>query len=934
MISHTLCILNILLVIASPSRRDPHNHSVIKGAVDKNQYDHYVLKNAIPVLIVRNPLFKNSLCGLSVRTGFYDDPLEITGLAHFLEHMIFMGSKKYPSENEFRNFVNMHNGRCNAGTNSEHTTYLFEIDSAHFKKALDIFAYFFISPLFNRNSVNREINAVHSEYLNTMNAPVWREHAMLCELARPGEHMSRFGCGNDKTLKKDEVLEAVKEFWNTKYSSDVMTLVVCGNASLEELKRMLEVFEGIPNKHLFESKIRRFLPEIKNVTPEIFKEENVGKITHYNTQDDKMELTIFNSLPSLRYAFRTNPLRYLEELLKQKDDGSLIARLKEWNLASSLTVSTEYMENSTNFSIKIALTPNGFESYESVISIVHEYLLGLEANKCDYERQKKLSHTDFNYMQKKTLMEMVFNLATAMHFYPIENIMNFEYIYDHYDANLINRCISSIADAKKWIVLLTDPRKDATYEEKESYYGIHYGIHGEYKGYSGDKPHRASEKTRCSDDFLENIKVIKAPNRYLKRHEYPNGEVNLVFDSDFNMPKVYIYMVFSSLRVKQNPVVYELYFDTLIAMFLQKYARKVRNAHVNLAVESHPEGILIKINGFSQKITEITELFIKSISEWTMLSADMTDELRVPQIKFDLVKKETMNFYIDLTAQSPFRNLERTYGYAAASLMSLEETINQIKIMKVDLIRFKRYFFCKILAVGNIEFNKLENLFETISKEYLKDKKPVAHVPFSVEQSERIRVPTSDLFNTAVGVYYFININRGKVSYGDHEKTDDSTVTSHDPYDFNTAVGRLIWQIGKDKFFNELRTKEQIGYVVINKIHSFLTAQYLSFTVQSEQTIEFLEQRIQSFIEGLKTEIQQISAKTFEVHRKSVIGFYTLPESSLEKFSDMIFDQWRRGKIDLNYEKKMINLVKRLTVEDLLDSDIWKMYGVAYSSQE
>ena len=66
-------------------------------------------------------------CSLAVNVGSYNDPPERPGLAHFLEHMIFMGSKKYPQEDSYSNHVSAFGGYCNAYTELEWTNYQFQI---------------------------------------------------------------------------------------------------------------------------------------------------------------------------------------------------------------------------------------------------------------------------------------------------------------------------------------------------------------------------------------------------------------------------------------------------------------------------------------------------------------------------------------------------------------------------------------------------------------------------------------------------------------------------------------------------------------------------------------------------------------------------------------------------------------------------------------
>lgn len=69
--------------------------------------------------------------------GHMSDPSDLPGLAHFCEHMLFLGTEKYPSENEYSKFLSEHGGNCNACTYSDHTNYYFDVVPEHLGGALD-----------------------------------------------------------------------------------------------------------------------------------------------------------------------------------------------------------------------------------------------------------------------------------------------------------------------------------------------------------------------------------------------------------------------------------------------------------------------------------------------------------------------------------------------------------------------------------------------------------------------------------------------------------------------------------------------------------------------------------------------------------------------------------------------------------------------------
>ncbi len=111
------------------------------------------LNNGMEAYLISDPLAPTSSAALSVRKGYWDDPDDIPGMAHFVEHMLFLGTEKYPKEGEFHTFVQENHGLTNAFTSNDHTCYGFNIAHAAFTEGLDRFAHFFIHPLFHPSGV-------------------------------------------------------------------------------------------------------------------------------------------------------------------------------------------------------------------------------------------------------------------------------------------------------------------------------------------------------------------------------------------------------------------------------------------------------------------------------------------------------------------------------------------------------------------------------------------------------------------------------------------------------------------------------------------------------------------------------------------------------------------------------------------------------------
>ncbi|XP_037830191.1 uncharacterized protein LOC108250967 isoform X2 [Kryptolebias marmoratus] len=146
--------------------------------------------------------------------------------------VVFMGSQKYPAENGFDAFLKKHGGSDNASTDCERTIFQFDVQRKYFREALDRWAQFFICPLMIEDAVDREVEAVDSEYQLARPSDSHRKEMLFGNLAKPGHPMSKFFWGNAQTLKHEpkekqiNTYRRLRDFWRRYYSAHYMTLTV------------------------------------------------------------------------------------------------------------------------------------------------------------------------------------------------------------------------------------------------------------------------------------------------------------------------------------------------------------------------------------------------------------------------------------------------------------------------------------------------------------------------------------------------------------------------------------------------------------------------------------------------------------------------------------------------------------------------------------
>jgi len=160
-----------------------------------------VLENGVTMVNVVDPKAKQSGFAAAVDAGSFSNPPHMQGLAHFCEHMLFLGTEKYPDEGSYQQFLSEHGGSSNAFTAFENTNFYFDVTQPHLHDALDRFAQFFLCPCFTEGATSRELKAVDSENAKNLQSDSWRLMQLYKSTANPAHPFHKFGTGNLSTLR-------------------------------------------------------------------------------------------------------------------------------------------------------------------------------------------------------------------------------------------------------------------------------------------------------------------------------------------------------------------------------------------------------------------------------------------------------------------------------------------------------------------------------------------------------------------------------------------------------------------------------------------------------------------------------------------------------------------------------------------------------------
>ncbi|XP_023182878.1 insulin-degrading enzyme [Xiphophorus maculatus] len=345
---------------------------IIRSPEDRRDYRGLEFKNGLKAMLISDPTTDKSSAALDVHIGSLSDPENISGLAHFCEHMLFLGTEKYPKENEYSQFLSEHAGSSNAFTSGEHTNYYFDVSHEHLQGALDRFAQFFLCPLFDESCKDREVNAVDSEHEKNLMNDAWRLFQLEKATGNPNHPFSKFGTGNKLTLETRPSKEGVDirqellKFHSTYYSANLMGLCVLGRESLDELTTMMEnLFGEVENKNV----------PVPEFPEHPFQEEHLKQFYKVVPIKDIRNLYVTFPIPDLQKYYKSNPGHYLGHLIGHEGPGSLLSELKTKGWVNTLVGGQkEGAKGFMFFIINVDLTEEGLLHVEDIIFHMFQYI--------------------------------------------------------------------------------------------------------------------------------------------------------------------------------------------------------------------------------------------------------------------------------------------------------------------------------------------------------------------------------------------------------------------------------------------------------------------------------------------------------------------------------------------------------------------------------
>ncbi|EZA59550.1 Nardilysin [Ooceraea biroi] len=863
---------------------------------------------------------KKAACGLSIGVGSFSDPPEIPGMAHFLEHMVFMGSEKYPQENELDSFLSKHGGFSNAMTDCEITTFYFDVQEKYLFPALDRFTQFFIKPLMKKDAISREREAVESEFQLAVPDDENRKEQLFSTFARAGHPAGKFVWGNLVTLRDnvdDDVLYAeLHKFRERHYSANRMTLTIQARLSLDKLEEYVTTcFTDIPNNGLPPTDFTEFKDAVSFDTPAFRRMYNIKPVKDYG----QLELTW--AMPSLLDFYKSKPHDYVSWILGHEGKGSLISYLRKNMWAVDILCGSnenDFEHNSMYALMKLTvmLTDKGQEHLSEVLDAIFSFINLMRREgpqKRIYDEICQIEETDFRFSEDEDPVDYVERLCENMHFYPPRDYIIGESLYFEYNPELIRCCMDRLVPEHVNIIVLNNKFTDKELHKVEPWFNTHYD--------DLEVPRKAIERWKTIEPLPEFH--LSLPNEFLTSDfslitlpanvaKYPTKVYgNLICeiwyrpDTKFLLPDCFVNFHLISplvLQSSKNTALMDLYV-TILKLLLVEELYPATAANLDYDITASEKGITVKVNGFNEKLPLLSRTIAEYIRNYSnLVKIDL----------FELAKEQQLKKYYNSFIRPGklardvrlciLKHVHYTYidTYTVLRDVCFEEFQDFIK-------DFTDHLYIQCLVQGNTtEEAAVENV-----KKFVEILDCGSLLPDMIPQMRVSQIPS--------GAHYckLRNLN----------KTDANSVVVNyyqagvESIELSVLID-LLMLLMEEPLFNKLRTQEQLGYDIscsLRNIYGVLGCCITIYIQANKYTTEHVDRRIEEFLKFFMKTLEETSEEDFNNAKDSLTKLKQCVDIDLQEEFDRNWNEITKWQYMFDRIEREVVAIQNITMNEVKD---------------
>lgn len=831
---------------------------VVKSESDPREYRYLTLDNGLQVMLVQANDQEMTGVSLAVGVGSFHNPKAFPGLAHYLEHMLFLGTEDYPEPNALQNFLKDNSGFTNAYTTTDHTNYYYSVPTEKLEPSLERFSGYFISPLFNRDYSDKERNAVHHEWSMRKNEDARILFQLMGLTANPDHPAAQLGVGNRETLPADPdsgLYEAMKAFYQNYYRPELMNMTLVSEQSLDEQEALVRRYFGeLPERDGKEPELDR--PGI----PQAYQ----GRHIHYQPQSDKRELIIEFPVEDNSDQWRQQPNQYLANILSSEEPGTLGHWLREqdWINEMGAGIQPDFYGPDGFVRIDFDMTREGMAQRDKVIAATFAYIDRVReegVTQAYYDEYRSLAQRRFADRQPPHPVQQAAHTSSMLFHYPPAYVNAAQAEFAPFDPEPIRAVLEQMQAerARIWHIdedepVDTDiPHYEGRYsvapvtdEQLENWRELASGI--ELSLPPKNEFAQAGEDGGTIEHSVQTMtQLVDEPGldvwfRHAEHHQNDKGFLHFVWNTDLGITDAEHYVMqclINGLLNEKNTGLID----------------RAGRAGLSVNFDRSPTNMqTLTLHGPSKRHPDLASQLLDNVGSMSFDQSDMDQQ------------RERFRQWISSRPEAaPFRQTMRWanealhgFGFDDQALLKANESITLEQLRDYHR-QLKAQSTLRLYAFGHYTPEEVEKLARHGEKALGEKREPGSiHVKESIDlepgetRSIEREVDHSDVAWLRVWL----------------------PVGLEDPGP-EFASMMLLGELIRQPMYNQLRTEEQWGYVVQSGANWMVDRPAMMAVVQSsDRALSEIEPRVEQFIEEHTAEIEAVTPEKFEQLKASIIA--------------------------------------------------------------
>lgn len=749
------------------------------------------LKNGLRVLYFYQPDCQQQAVSVAIKAGHFFDPSQCQGLAHLLEHMLFMGHSSMPRPNAINEFIEQAGGSMNAYTATELANFHIHCNAKSLSIVLCELGNMLATPLLNPEKVASEIEAIEAEFEFKRKDDLRRLYQIHKETANPAHPFSQFSVGNKLIFNQfthDELTMMLKEYHKEYYCGANMTLSIVSSLPFDKVRGSIEdSFGQLPKGR-----------EARLTLPPLYLPEQLGIQINIKPLQHARRMIVTFALPAINQHCRTRPIQYLSHLLGDEGRGSLFSFLKAKGWITNLIAGSGIEgENFKDFNVSFQLTQEGLSHHLAIIDALFYAIELIKLSFNDpwrFKEKARLNALARQYDDTVKPLDFACQHAELLQSHTFDEIVLLSAM-EEYNEPILHEAIAYFTPENMRVKVIS---QDVETSKTCNYYDAQYGIvpldNQLLQKWHSPTPVNAMFLPEQNPYIADSYTLTLAEPAY----KVPRALINetgmqiwFAQDQQFHSPKGDIYLSFDSAALTQNihqVAAKRLWLATLNDFLQAKYYRaEIAGLHYRLY--GHQGGFTLHTRGFTAQQTQLASQLLDDIFAFSpdAQTFHQMKALQCQSLQNALLNKPTNRLFSRLSV------LIQRNTHAPVELLG---AVEQCQFDDIKTIRNRALSFYHIdgLMHGNWSSDNALHFIEDV-------KKQCSNANANQLSREVVRLPVEQT------LYHEVICEHDDAAVILYLQAPGSDC-------YNTAMCMVLEQMLAGPFFNELRTNKQLGYVV------------------------------------------------------------------------------------------------------------------------